>query len=128
LHHCYNFDTQHQIWRDRFWAELAIKFWCQKDNKFHTKSVISDNVGKLLLEIWQNVCWTFYASILMSEIKQNMLMELDSRLAAEIEQALRCYRIFARLPLGSVRWYLFLVCKLYRALYITKIYRNSDKL
>jgi len=35
--------------------------------------------------------WTFCASILASKIKQNLLMEPDGKLAAEIEQDLRCY-------------------------------------
>jgi len=46
-------------------------------------------------------------------------MELDGRLATEIEQNLCCYRILARL-LGNAR-YLFFACKIYRTLYITKI-------
>jgi len=33
-------------YRDRFWLEHATNLWWQKGNKFHTKSVISDNVGK----------------------------------------------------------------------------------
>jgi len=53
-----------QIWRDRFWPVSVINFRCQKGNNFHTESVISNNVGKLLLEIWQNLL-TFYISKLM---------------------------------------------------------------
>jgi len=53
-------------------------------------------------------------------------MESDDRLVAETEQNLRCYWIFARLPLGSARWYSFLACKIYRVLYMTKIYRSPD--
>jgi len=43
------------------------------------------------------ICWTFCASISMSEIKQNLLIEPDGRLAAETEQDLRCHWILARL-------------------------------
>jgi len=48
-----------QSWRDRFWAEFAINF-CQKNNRFHTDLVIPDDVGKLLLEIWQNLWTSWY--------------------------------------------------------------------
>jgi len=33
-----------------FLAESVINFRCQKGNKFHTESVIFDDVSKLLLE------------------------------------------------------------------------------
>jgi len=105
-----------QTWRDRFWAESVINFRCQKGNKFHTESVISD-VGKLLPEIWQNLL-TFYANRLTIEIKRNLLSEFDGKSVMETEQDLRCHWILPRLPLGTVHWCPFLVFKnLSRSLY-----------
>jgi len=85
----YNPDSQ--TCRDKFWAEHAINVWWQKSNKSHTESVISNDrqiaVRNLTKPVGHSV------SILVSKIKQNLLMEPDDRLAAKTEQDLRCYWI-----------------------------------
>lgn len=66
-----------QSCRDRFWAEHITNFCWQKGNKFHTESVISDDVGKLLSQMWQSLL-TCYASRLVAETDLSTDPELNA--------------------------------------------------
>jgi len=95
-----------QTWKDRFWAESVINFRCQKGNKFYTESIISDDVGKSLLEIWQNL---LIGNRNQTESVVRLWWQTGGRNRAESVLSL-----LPRLPLGSIYWYPFLVFKICR--------------